>query len=60
MERVWQKVYANHHEATTDVADCIVDFYNNTRLHSKLGYLSPNAFERESATQLPIDVSEIT
>jgi putative transposase len=37
-----------------------VGFYNSTRLHSKLGNLSPNAFERQSANQPPIDVSEIT
>jgi transposase InsO family protein len=49
MERVWQKDYANHAEAMTDVADYIVGFYNCERLHSKLGNLSPNAFERESA-----------
>ena len=60
MERVWQKDYANHSEAMTDVADYIVSFYNSTRLHSKLGNLSPNAFERESPTQQPLDVSEIT
>ena len=60
MERVWQKDYANHNEAMTDVADYIVGFYNSIRLHSKLGNLSPNAFERQSATQPPIDVSEIT
>ena len=59
MERVWQKDYANHAEAMTDVADYIVGFYNCERLHSKLGNLSPNAFERESAIQQPIDVSEI-
>ena len=60
MERVWQKDYANHSEAMTDVADYIVGFYNCTRLHSKLGNLSPNAFERESAKPQPIDLSEIT
>ena len=60
MERVWQKDYANHGEAMTDVADYIVGFYNSTRLHSKLGNLSLNAFERKSATQQSIDVSEIT
>ena len=60
MERVWQKDYAKHSEAMTDVTDYIVGFYNTARLHSKLGNLSPNAFERQSATQLPIDVSEIT
>ena len=60
MERVWQKDYANHSEAITDVADYIVGFYNSTRLQSKLGNLSPNALERKSAIQHPIDVSEIT
>lgn len=28
-----------------DVADYIVEFYNARRLHSKLGYQSPNAYE---------------
>ncbi len=28
-----------------------MDVYNSVRLHSKLGYLSPNAFEHKSATQ---------
>ena len=32
MERVWQKDYANHAEATTDIADYIVGFYNSIRL----------------------------
>ena len=51
MERVWQRDYANHGEAIHDVADYIVNFYNSVRLHSKLGNLSPNAFEHKSATQ---------
>ncbi len=60
MERVWQKDYANHAEAANDVADYIVGFYNATRLHSKLGNMSPNAFERESTSKKPISLSEIT
>ena len=60
MERVWQKDYANHLEATNDIADYIVGFYNSLRLHSKLGNLSPNAFERESTSKKPIKLSEIT
>jgi putative transposase len=60
MERVWQRDYANHDEATTDVADYIVGFYNSVRLHSTLGNLPPNAFEQQLATQQPIDVSENT
>jgi transposase InsO family protein len=60
MERVWQKDYANHAEATNDIADYIVGFYNSIRLHSKLGNLSPNAFERESTSKKSIKLSEIT
>ena len=60
MERVWHKDYANHLEATNDIADYIVGFYNAVRLHSKLGNLSPNAFERESTSEKPIKLSEIT
>lgn len=60
MERVWQRDYANHAEAMTDIADYIVGFYNSVRLHSTLGNLPPNAFEQQSAITLPIDVSEKT
>ena len=60
MERVWQRDYANHAEAMSDIADYIVGFYNSVRLHSKLGNLPPNAFEQQSAINQPIDVSEKT
>jgi transposase InsO family protein len=60
MERVWQRDYANHAEATRDITDYIVGFYNSTRLHSTLGYLPPNAYELKPAAKQPIDVSEIT
>ena len=45
MERVWQTHYANHQEAVKDISQYIVAFYNGCRLHSSLGYLSPNQFE---------------
>ena len=60
MERVWQRDYANHAEAMSDIADYIVGFYNSVRLHSTLGNLPPNAFEQKSAINQLIDVSEIT
>ena len=60
MERVWQRDYANHAEAIRDITDYIVGFYNNVRLHSKLGYLTPTAYERKMADKQPIEVSEIT
>ena len=49
MERVWQREYANHAEAERDITDYIVGFYNCSRLHSTLGYLSPAAFERKNS-----------
>ena len=60
MERVWQNDYANHAEATNDIADYIVSFYNSQRLHSKLGNLPPNAFEQKSVIKQPIDMCEKT
>lgn len=60
MERVWRRDYANHQEAIGDVTDYIVGFYNSKRLHSKLGYLPPNVYERDMADNQPILVSEKT
>lgn len=60
MERVWQRDYANHAEAAADISDYIVGFYNSRRLHSTLGYLPPNVYERQMAERALIEVSEIT
>ena len=60
MERVWQKDYANHAEAVTDIADYIVGFYNSVRLHSTLGYLPPSAYGRKQAEKQLIELSENT
>jgi transposase InsO family protein len=48
MERVWRKDYANQGEAIKDITDYIVRFYNEGRLHSTLGYVSPNQYERQA------------
>lgn len=42
VERDWQRDCANHGEAQANIADYIVGSYNPIRLHSALGYLSPN------------------
>lgn len=60
MERVWQRDYANHAEAISDVAHYIVAFYNTVRLHSTLGNRPPVRFEEETVKEQPISVSEIT
>lgn len=59
MERVWQQHYANHQEAIKDISHYIAVFYNQIRLHSTLGYLSPNNFEQK-AGKLSMPVSDFT
>ena len=51
MERVWRQDYANHAKARNDVTDHVVAFYNNVRLHSRLGNLPPNAYEQKKAVE---------
>ncbi|EGY01068.1 transposase [Nitrospirillum viridazoti Y2] len=47
-ERVARVVYQSRHQAKADVFDYIERFYNPTRGHSTLGYLSPVDFERNA------------
>jgi transposase InsO family protein len=44
-ERANHRLYRTREEAKQDVIDYIEMFYNSRRLHSYLGYLSPNEFE---------------
>lgn len=46
-ERIGKKVDRSRAQAKADVFDRIECFYNPTRRHSTLGYLSPIDFERE-------------
>jgi putative transposase len=45
-ECVHHRKYQTRQEAITDIFSYIVGFYNRQRLHSSLGYLSPDEFER--------------
>jgi putative transposase len=47
-ERIGQKVYRTRVQAKADVFDFIECFYNPTRRHSTLVYLSPIDFEMEA------------
>lgn len=60
MERVWQREYANQMEATKDVMEYIVGFYNCTRRHAALGNLAPIVYEIQFAAKRPIEVPVIT
>ena len=46
-ERIERKTYRTRNEARADVFDYIERFYNATRRHSTIGYLSPVEFERK-------------
>jgi len=45
-ERVHWRSYQTREEARADIVDYITMFYNSHRLHSYLGYQSPDEFER--------------
>jgi len=47
IERIRKKVYRSRDQARADVFDYIERFYNPTRRHSTLGYVSPIDFERQ-------------
>jgi transposase InsO family protein len=46
-ERVYHQVYRTHDEARSDLFYYIEVFYNRRRLHSSLGYCSPEEYEQQ-------------
>ena len=48
-ERVARKVYRTRDHARADVFDYVERFYNPTRRHATIGYISPMEFERIAA-----------
>ncbi len=46
-ERVQWRSYQTRYEAQQDILNYISMFYNSYRLHSTLGYVSPNDFEKQ-------------
>ena len=53
-ERTARKVYRTRADARSDVFDYIERFYNPTRRHSTLGYLSPVQFEEAMKAYSPV------
>ena len=46
IEEVYQQEYETHEQAVRAATDYIETFYNPVRLHSAIGYVSPNNYER--------------
>ncbi|MCU7881965.1 MAG: integrase core domain-containing protein [Candidatus Thiodiazotropha sp. (ex Lucinoma aequizonata)] len=46
-ERVHWRNYQARYEAQQDILQYISIFYNGRRLHSYLGYMSPNNYEKQ-------------
>jgi len=46
-ERVHWRNYQTRYEAQQDILNYITMFYNSTRLHSTLNYMSPNDYEKQ-------------
>jgi putative transposase len=47
-ERIRGQIYRTRDQARSDVFDYVERFYNPTRRHSTLGYLSPMQYEEQA------------
>ena len=54
-KRTARKVYRTRGQARSDVFDYIECFYNPTRRHSTLGYLSPVQFEQAQKAKVGVN-----
>jgi putative transposase len=50
-EEVYLKEYNSFKEAYSDIREFIEDVYNEKRIHSSIGYKTPNEYEKEVITQ---------
>jgi len=48
VELIYPKKYERRMEAKRDIFECIEIFYNRERLHSFLGYYSPEEYEKKT------------
>jgi transposase InsO family protein len=52
VELIYQKTYHTRREAQSDIFEYIEIFYNRERLHSSLGYCSPEEYEKLMLTKV--------
>lgn len=55
-EEIYLNEYESYEEAKLNIARFIEDVYNQKRLHSSIGYMSPIAFEEGLLTQLSVPI----
>tara|TARA_R110002096_G_scaffold77896_12_gene183608 strand:- start:127044 stop:127220 length:177 start_codon:yes stop_codon:yes gene_type:complete len=49
--------WPEHRDAQNAIAEYIEVFYNNRRIHSSIGYVSPADFEALNLNQLPANLA---
>lgn len=52
-EWVWPQHYTSHAQATRSIEQYISQFYNTVRLHSTLGYVAPDTYEKTHTKPTP-------
>ncbi|MHB8753403.1 MAG: transposase [Candidatus Acidiferrales bacterium] len=54
-EEIYANRYNNLEQLRTNIEEFIEEYYNRQRLHSALGYRSPEEFEQQSEREHPAD-----
>ena len=59
-EEIYANRYDNLEQLRANIEEFLEQYYNRRRLHSALGYRSPEEFERKSAQENPANFSSAT
>ncbi len=58
-EYIYRTTFETRSQAQLGIFDFIEAWYNNCRIHSKLGYLIPNEFERSDIDLSVVKINKI-